>query len=120
MWNFLRKYMKSIDLNIKLSKVYNFEKLPMVFRQEYSFDKLNYYRKRFGYFYVLETDNRKYLIHGYYSQIKKGTSWVIFDDRGFTLDEPQILNQLSLDAISSSFKEIFELLLLHLDVKIVD
>lgn len=120
MGKLLRKFMESIDLEIKLYKVYGFSKLPLVFRQRYLQDVLWEYFKRFGFMYILQAGDRKYLIQRFYSHTTNDYKFVIFDDNGFDLHEHQLLSQLSLDALSDSFSEIFELLLLNSDVRIIE
>lgn len=120
MGNLLRKYMESMDLDIKLYKVYGFSKLPLAFRKVYLQDELWDYFKKFGFVYILESGNRKYMIQRFYSLQLNGYSYIITSDKDFFITEEQLLSELSLDGISDSFSEIFELLLQHLEVKIVD
>ena len=120
MGKLLRKYMESMDLNIKLYKVYDFDYLPLVFRRLFLRDELYDYLKRFGFVYVLEAGNRKYMIQRFYNNKLDNYSFIITSDEGYNITEEQLLSQLSLDALSDSFSEIFDLLLLYLDVRIVE
>lgn len=120
MGKLLRKYMESIDLNIKLYKVYSFDKVPLVFRKLFLPDELYDYLKRIGFLYVLESGNRKYMIQRFYNSKLDDYSFIITSDEGFNITEEQLLSRLSLDALSDSFSEIFNLLLLYLDVRIVE
>lgn len=129
MGKLLRKYMESMDLNIKLYKVYDFDYLPLVFRRLFLRDELylafqskshhNDYFKRFG-TYVLESGNRKYVIQRFYNNKLNDYSFIITSDEGFNITEEQLLSQLSLEGFSDSFSEIFDLLLLYLDVRIIE
>lgn len=120
MGKLLRKYMESIDLNIKLYKVYSFDKVPLVFRKLFLPDELYDYLKRIGFLYVLESGNRKYMIQRFYNSKLDDYSFIITSDEGFNITEEQLLGRLSLDALSDSFSEIFDLLLLYLDVRIIE
>ena len=120
MGKLLRKYMEATDLDIKLYKVYGYYKLPLVFRKLYLPDELGEYFKRFGFMYLLESNGKKYLIQRLYNNRLDSYSFMISNDEGFTITEEQLLRELSLDALSDSFSEIFDLLLLYLDVRIIE
>lgn len=120
MGKLLRKYMESMDLDIKLYKVYGFHKLPLAFKKIYLQDELWDYFKMFGFVYILESGNRKYMIQRFYSRQLNGYSYIITSDKDFFITEGQLLSELSLDGLSDSFSEIFELLLSNLDVRIVE
>lgn len=120
MGKLLRKYMESMDLDIKVYKVYGFSKLPLAFRKIYLQDELWEYFKMFGFVYILELGDRKYMIQRFYSRSLNDYSYIITSDKDFVITEEQLLRELSLDGLSDSFSEIFELLLSNLDVRIVE